>query len=92
MCPFILLFASSTGRVFLANSPQRQNAAKRKNALSQAIKLIRAADKHDQSSQQVSLALKQFVADKFGRLTGSLTADDSRNILVEIIRKIGLVK
>jgi hypothetical protein len=79
--PFVLLFGSGIGRVFLANSPQRQTAAKRKNALSQAIKIIRTAEKDDLPSQQVSLALKQYVADKFGKLSGSLTADDCRNIL-----------
>jgi hypothetical protein len=81
--PFVLLLSSGLGRVFLVNTPKRQAAAKRNNALSQAIKLIRTAEKHNEPSGQISLALKQYVADKFGKFKSSLTADDCRNILFE---------
>ena len=36
------------------------------------------------------MALKQYVADKFGRLTASLTADDCRNILADKTHDIEL--
>ncbi len=83
--PLIGLTGSAVVRYMMADSPQRQALGKRKKAYSHATTLIRNALDHEKPSQQVLLALKQYVADKFGKPAGSLTAIECKNIITENI-------
>ncbi|MHC4771609.1 MAG: hypothetical protein ACYS8O_07425, partial [Planctomycetota bacterium] len=51
---------------------------------SNAVKLFRQATDHPKPSQQVLLALKQYIADKFEKSAGSLTAIECGNIILEV--------
>jgi hypothetical protein len=81
--PLIAVLGSAVARHVMTDSPQRQAANKRKKAHSLALKWLRQANDHEKPSQQVLLALKQYVADKFGRSAGSLTATECGNIILE---------
>jgi hypothetical protein len=62
-------------------SPQRQAARRRKNAFSLALRQIRAADKQPNPGSALGAALKQYIADKFDKVPGSLTAGDCAALL-----------
>ena len=81
--PLIAVVGSAVARHMMTDSPQRQAANKRKKAHSLALKLLREAAGHEKPSQQVLLALKQYIADKFGKPAGSLTATECGNIILE---------
>lgn len=82
--PLIGLLSSAAVRYIVTASPHRKNANRRRRARSHAVKRIRhdAVD-HEKPSQQVLLALKQYIVDKFGKPTGSLTAMDCGSIIFE---------
>lgn len=81
--PFIALVGSTVTRYVMTDSPQRQAVNKRKKAHSHALKLLRQAVYHEKPSQRVLLALKQYVADKFGKPAGSLTATECGSLILE---------
>lgn len=80
--PVATLIGSSIARLIHAGGPQRQIANKCKKAYAHAIKQIRHAEKQDQPAQQISAALKQYIADKFNKITGSLTWQECKTILL----------
>jgi hypothetical protein len=82
--PLFGLIASGLIRYLITDSPQRQAAKNRKKAYSNAVKLFRQATDHPKPSQQVLLALKQYIADKFEKSAGSLTAIECGNIILEV--------
>ncbi len=81
--PFIILIVSVMIRYALADNPQRQSANKRRKAYSLAAKQLRYAATHEKPSQQVLAALKQYVADKFAKSAGALTAQDCGEVIFE---------
>lgn len=81
--PLIALIVSVIIRYILSDSPQRQAAVKRRRAYSQAVKQLRHAADDEKSSQQVLIVLKQYVADKFAKSAGALTAQDCGNVIYD---------
>ena len=81
--PFIVLITTAVIRYTLADSPQRRAANNRRKAHSRAVKQLRCADNHEKPSQQVLASLKQYVADKFGKSAGALTAQDCADVILE---------
>jgi hypothetical protein len=81
--PLFGLIASGLIRYLITDSPQRQAAGKRKKAHSHALKWLRQAVDHEKPSQQVLLVLKQYIADKFDKSAGSLTAIECGNVILE---------
>ncbi|MHC5144452.1 MAG: BatD family protein [Planctomycetota bacterium] len=81
--PLFGLIASGLIRYLITDSPQRQAASKRKKAHSHALKRLRQAVDHEKPSQQVLLVLKQYIADKFDKSAGSLTAIECGNVILE---------
>lgn len=83
--PLTALLASAVVRYVMTDSPQLQAANRRKKAYACAVHSIRHAGRHEKPSQQVLAALKQYMADKFTKPAGSLTAIDCENILLDAI-------
>ena len=81
--PFIALLISLISRYALADSPQRRAANKRKKAHSLVVKQLCHAAAHEKPSQQVLVALKRYVADKFSKSAGALTAQDCGDVILE---------
>ena len=81
--PLVALIVSVMIRYALADNPQRQAANKRRKALSLAAKQLHHAASHEKPSQQVLAALKQYVADKFVKSAGALTAQDCADVILE---------
>ena len=81
--PFVVLIISAVIRYTFADDPQRQAANKRRKAHLLAVKQLRHAASHEKPSQQVLAALKQYVADKFGKSAGALTAQDCGDVIGE---------
>lgn len=81
--PLIALIVSVIVRYILSDSPQRQAAVKRRRAYSQAVKQLRHAADDEKSSQQVLTVLKQYIADKFSKSAGALTAQDCGSVIYD---------
>lgn len=81
--PFVALLISLISRYALADSPQRRDANKRRKAHSLTVKQLHQASGYEKPSQQVLVSLKQYVADKFGKSAGALTAQDCGDVIFE---------
>jgi len=81
--PLLGLITSVVTRHMITDNPQRQAANKRKKAHSHAAQLLCRAFNHKKPSQQILSVLKQYIADKFGKPAGSLTAMECGNIILE---------
>ncbi len=79
--PPALLIFSGLYKFSVRTSPQRQAARRRKNALSAAVRRIHTAEKQSGSGPALAAALRQYIADKFDRVPGSLTAGDCSALL-----------
>jgi hypothetical protein len=79
--PPALLVLSGLYKLSTRTSPQRQAARRRKNAFSVALRQIRAAEKQSNPGAALGAALKQYIADKFDKVPGSLTAGDCAALL-----------
>lgn len=84
--PMAALIISLVSRYVFADSLQRRAANKRRKAHSLTVKQIHHAVGHEKPSQQVLTALKQYVADKFGKSAGALTAQDCGDVILEYTR------
>ena len=76
--PLALLVFSAFAKMFTHTTPEKIAARRRKTAFKNAVKAMKATQKHSdsQASELLASAMKQYVADKFGRVAKSLTADD----------------
>jgi hypothetical protein len=82
--PFVALLASITTKIATTNSPAKKAARKRKQAYSVAVKTIQTADQRSaEVNTPLAAALKQYIADKFDRVAGSLTAEDCRVLVLD---------
>jgi hypothetical protein len=82
--PFLALLSSITIKIVTTNSPAKKAARRKKLAYSHAAKAIHAAgQKSEKTNIHLAAALKQYMADKFDRVAGSLTAEDSRILILE---------
>jgi hypothetical protein len=79
--PLLVLLAGSIVRISSHTSAARQAARKRRTAAAKAEKKLRRLSHggHD----QMAVILKQYVADRFDKTAGSLTADDCFDAVVE---------
>jgi hypothetical protein len=82
--PFAVLLSSIIIKIATTNSPAKKAARRRKLAYSHAIKAIYAAGQTSAKAEfQLAAALKQYIADKFDRVAGSLTAEDCRILILD---------
>jgi hypothetical protein len=81
--PFAALLSSITIKIITTNSPQKKAIRRRKLAYSHAVKAIGAAGGIAKADIHLAGALKQYIADKFDRVAGSLTAEDCRVLVAE---------
>ena len=81
--PLVALIGNMIMRYMFADSPRRQVANRRKKAYSNAVKKIRHAVNHENPSPLILVALKQYIADKFAKPAGALTAQDCGNLILE---------
>jgi hypothetical protein len=82
--PFAVLASSVIIKIVTTNSPAKKAARRKKMACTNAVKAIRAAGGlPDKTNIHLAAALKQYVADKFNRVAGSLTAEDCRILIIE---------
>lgn len=79
--PFLLLAASTAAKAAMSTSPQQKAAARRRAARSKAANAVKQAKAAEKPSQEVLTALKNYVADKFNKPPGSLTAMECRDML-----------
>lgn len=88
--PLAALLLSLLSRYAFADSPRRRVAQKRRKAHSLAIRQLHNAGSHEKPSQQVLVALKQYIANKFGKSAGALTAQDCGNVILENTKDVQL--
>lgn len=82
--PAAMLLVSLVGRAVTNQDPRRMAARRRKAAYSVALRSIRRISPHSASAgPELARALKQYIADKFTRVPGALTAEDCRCLLAE---------
>jgi hypothetical protein len=82
--PFAALLSSIIVKIATTNSPQKKAARRRKLAYSNALKAIRTAGSMSAKMDiHLAAALKQYIADKFDRVAGTLTAEDCRALIFE---------
>jgi hypothetical protein len=80
--PFVALLSSIITKIATTNSPAKKAARRRKQAYSIAVKSIQATGQAE-ANTHLAAALKQYIADKFDRVAGSLTAEDCRILVLE---------
>lgn len=81
--PLLVLTGSAAAKTAMSTSPQQKAAARRRSARSKAANAVKQAKAAEKPSQHVLAALKNYVADKFDKPQGSLTAIDCRDIIAE---------
>jgi hypothetical protein len=82
--PFAALASSVIIKIITTNSPAKKAARRKKLAYTNAAKAIQIAGQMpDKIEIHLSAALKQYIADKFNRVAGSLTAEDCRAMVLE---------
>jgi hypothetical protein len=80
--PAILLAVSLAGRQITNQNPERIAARKRKNACAAALGHVRKVPLQSaQAGPELARIVKQYVADKFGKVSGALTAEDGRTLI-----------
>jgi hypothetical protein len=91
--PFTALLSSIIIKIVTSSSPQKIAARRKKLAYSNASKNIQTAGKiTDKADIHLAGVLKQYVADKFDRVAGSLTAEDCRVLILEYTKNSGLAQ
>lgn len=90
--PFAALLVSLISRYALADSSQRRAANRRKKAHALAAKQLHHSVSHEKPSQQVLTTLKQYVADKFNKFAGALTAQDCSDVILEYTKDAELAR
>ena len=86
--PFAVLASSAIIKIVTTNSPAKKAARRKKLAYTNAAKAIHAAGGlSGKTNIHLAAALKQYVADKFNRVAGSLTAEDCRVLIFEKTKK-----
>jgi len=81
--PLILLLAGLVIRFSTRSDPDRAAARRRRSALKRAtreLNTVASANAHNKAEMLAS-AMKQYVGDRFDKVTGSLTAADCRRVI-----------
>ena len=83
--PFGIVVFSGFAKVMTHSTPEKAAAARRRGALSNAVKAAKKTAKHSdaEAGQLLAVAMKQYVADKFARVAGSLTAEDCYGLIAD---------
>jgi hypothetical protein len=82
--PFAALLSSATIKIATTSSPRKKAARRRKLAGGKAAKAILAAGQISAKTDiHLAAAMKQYIAEKFDRVAGSLTAEDCRILILE---------
>ncbi len=82
--PLLGLFVSVVARLVTRSSPQKRMARQRRKAYSRAAAQINKARKAQADRHELlAAAMKHYIAERFDRVKGSLTAGDCRDIIVE---------
>jgi hypothetical protein len=90
--PLALLIFSAFAKMFTHTTPEKIAARRRKSAFRNAVKAAMATQKHSGSdaSELLASAMKQYVADKFGRIAKSLTAADCSGLISASVSDMGI--
>ena len=85
--PLGIVILSALAKLFTHSTPEKIAARRRRSAFANARKAVRKTAKHPDSeaSQLLAAAMKQYAADKFGRVAGSLTAADCFDLIMDAI-------
>jgi len=79
--PLLVLVVGSLVRISTHTSPRRQAAKRRRTTGPKAVKALRRLSRG--AHEQIAAILKQYVADRFDKTAGSLTAADCCQAVVE---------
>lgn len=76
--PFAIVVLSGFAKIVTHSTPEKAAAARRRGAFSNAVKAAKKTARHSDSKacELLAMAMKQYAADKFGKVAGSLTAED----------------
>ncbi|HLD34496.1 MAG TPA: BatD family protein, partial [Patescibacteria group bacterium] len=81
--PFSVLVTSFVLKMLITSSPARKKIKRKKQAYGRTVKLISVIGKSGNVDGELTAALKQYIADKFDRPAGSLTAEDCRILIYQ---------
>ncbi len=83
--PLGIVILSALAKLFTHSTPEKIAARRRRSAFTNARKAVRKTAKHPDSeaAQLLAAAMKQYTADKFGRVAKSLTAADCNDLIVD---------
>lgn len=83
--PLSIVILSALAKLFTHSTPEKIAARRRRSAFTNARKAVRKTAKHpgSEASQLLAAAMKQYAADKFGRVAKSLTAVDCFDLVVD---------
>jgi hypothetical protein len=80
--PALLLGISVVSRKLTNQNPERMASRRRKNACSAALRRIgKVPLRSTQAGPELARILNQYIADKFGKVSGALTAEDGRRLI-----------
>ena len=81
--PFIAFVSSALFKLITHTTPEKTAARDRKRAASRAIAQLRKISSADVSKRREMLAsaMKEYIGRRFGKVAGSLTADDCRRVI-----------
>ncbi|MCD6394825.1 MAG: BatD family protein [Planctomycetes bacterium] len=83
--PLGILILNALAKLFTHSTPEKIAARRRRSAFRNACKAARKSAKHPgpEAAQLLAAAMKQYAADRFGRLAKSLTAADCNDVIVD---------
>lgn len=83
-CPLAGLIISTFIKLFTHTSPQKLAQKRKRQARSKALRQLKAvmAAEPRQSHELLVATMKQYLGERFGKVAGSLTADDCHQIIV----------
>ncbi len=82
--PFAVFVASAVMKILSHTNPARQKLQRKRRAYGVAAKKLKQLDLNQAMSSEVLLdILRQFIADRFEKNAGILTADECRNIITD---------
>jgi hypothetical protein len=84
--PAAVLVLSLFGRMLTLQNPKRAAARRRKTACSTAVRRLRKLPLQSHAAgSEVSRILKQYMADKFNKVSGALTAEDVYRLIADAV-------
>ena len=83
--PLLLLMASSLIKVLTHTTPQKQLLKRKRWACANAIRQLKniLTTASSQNHEKLAMIMKQYIGERFSKISGSLTAEDCRQIICD---------